>query len=119
MDPETKNDAVEAVAAMESPGDGMEPHEAEHYGAIQRQAHEVERLAEEAIEAKEAASDAKKAYEGAVSTLRNIIRRGPDPQAELPFGEREGGHARLACVSNTSGPRSAGRHARGPGAYRH
>jgi hypothetical protein len=70
-------EAVEATVAT------MEPHEVEHYAAIQRQAQEVERLANEAIEAKEEASEAKKAYEGAVSTLRNLIRRGPDPQGKL------------------------------------
>jgi hypothetical protein len=77
----------EAVAATETT---LAERERKHYQEIQELGAECEKLEADFKDKKATASAAKSAWESAVSVLQATIRRGPDPQLQLPLGDVTG-----------------------------
>jgi hypothetical protein len=75
---DTKPDAAAAEPTLAE-------RERKHYQEIQQLGKECEQLESDYKDKKATASAAKSAWESAVSVLQATIRRGPDPQLQLPL----------------------------------
>jgi hypothetical protein len=85
MKTKTKNPAKKSKAAAAAPEPTLAEREARHYQEIRALETTCDRLEGEYEAAKAAASGAKSLWSEAVARLRESIRRGPDPQLELPL----------------------------------
>jgi hypothetical protein len=78
-----KSQGTKPEAVVEEPT--LADRERKHYQEIQQLGKECELLESDFKDKKATASAAKSAWESAVSVLQATIRRGPDPQLELPL----------------------------------
>lgn len=76
-------------AEAEPQADSLPAHVREHYDAIREKERDVRELEWACLEAKREAKDAKEEFDLADKSLRDLIRRGPDPQRKLPLKDDE------------------------------
>jgi hypothetical protein len=84
----TTKASKKAKAVEAAPEPTLAERERQHYQEIQHLEKECERLEADFKDKKATASASKSAWESAVSVLRATIRRGPDPQLGLQFGDK-------------------------------